>query len=237
MANTPISFPIPGSGHFGVNIPKAPPLQGDQEVTFGQCTFNAEGSEVVGPYFSRSIHWPGGASGVTIGRGYDMGRRTRLQVLHELTISRVPAAQAALLSLAAGLRGESARRFVESNQAAIPMISLEAQKTLFTQVTTPEVIHDIKRILASKSVRAKYGETTWQELCPQVQELLFDLRYRGDYTPETREVLQPLISRNDIQGLAAVMRDSNFWTGLGVPAERVAQRAAIFDHDFRRMCA
>jgi hypothetical protein len=158
-------------------------------------------------------------------------------VIHELTISGLPVAQATLLSLGAGLRGEAARRFVQSNRATTPIISPEAQKTLFTQVITPEVINDIKRILASDSVRRRYGETTWQELSPEVQELVFDLRYRGDYTPETREVLQPLISSNDLQGLASLMRDFPFWRGLGVPADRIAQRAAIFDQDTGRLCA
>ena len=39
-------------------------------------TFDAEGNDDSNSiYFSRVIHWPGGISGVTIGRGYDFGHR------------------------------------------------------------------------------------------------------------------------------------------------------------------
>ncbi|EOG6407694.1 pesticin C-terminus-like muramidase [Salmonella enterica subsp. diarizonae serovar 11:k:z53] len=45
-------------------------------VPKGQLTFDAEGNDNNdSPYFSRHIHWPGGVSGVTIGRGYDLGQQ------------------------------------------------------------------------------------------------------------------------------------------------------------------
>src|SRR5690606_34158303 len=51
----------------------------------GQVTFDAEGNDIPGnAYFSRVLHWPGGASGVTIGRGYDMKERTQAAVLQDL---------------------------------------------------------------------------------------------------------------------------------------------------------
>src|SRR5262249_51741927 len=48
---------------------------GPLQVSQGQVTFDAEGNDLVAsPYYSRKIIWPGNAeSGVTIGRGYDMG--------------------------------------------------------------------------------------------------------------------------------------------------------------------
>lgn len=45
-------------------------------VPKGQLTFDAEGNDNNdSPYFSRHIHWPGGVSGITIGRGYDLGQQ------------------------------------------------------------------------------------------------------------------------------------------------------------------
>ena len=46
------------------------------KVPKGQLTFDAEGNDIdTSPWFSRKIHWPGGVSGVTIGRGYDLGQQ------------------------------------------------------------------------------------------------------------------------------------------------------------------
>jgi hypothetical protein len=43
----------------------------DQKVAKGQATYNSEGNEG-GKYHSRKAHHPTAASGVTIGRGYDL---------------------------------------------------------------------------------------------------------------------------------------------------------------------
>ncbi|PNS09862.1 hypothetical protein COO59_20620, partial [Mixta theicola] len=55
-------------------------------VSQGQFTFDNEGLEhstaavpfraVPTPWFSRVLHWPGGFSGVTLGRGFDMKLRS-----------------------------------------------------------------------------------------------------------------------------------------------------------------
>jgi len=203
----------------------------DFAVPFGQMTFDAEGSEVAGPYFSRTIHWPGGASGVTIGRGYDLGQRSRKQVFHELTYSGVPPEVATALSAAAGLRGEAARRFVFAHQRAIPAISPLAQREIFEQITTPETVQDLKRILSKSTLSSLDGRTTWDALDPRVRELLFDLRYRGDYTQKTRELIHPLIEQGALEEIAALMRDTNLWLQIGVPADRIARRATLFDCD------
>lgn len=196
-------------------------------VPFGQPTFDAEGSEHASRYFSRSIHWPGGASGVTIGRGYDMGQRTPLQIVSELTYAGVPNHQAEWFRQAAGLRGEAARRFVESETGRAPVLSIEAQKKLFEVVTTTETIADIRRIMNKPDVVQKYGRASWDDLSTPVQELVFDLRYRGDYTPTTRERLQPLINANDLVGLQEVMNDTCYWRAIGVPRDRIERRQEL----------
>ena len=202
-----------------------PPLR----VAFGQATFDAEGSESRGLYRSRILHWPGGSSGVTIGRGYDMGHRTPLQIVSELTYAGVTHDDARWFSQAALLRGESARRFVERERGGAPELSLAAQKRLFEVVTTNETIADIKRIMGKPDVVARYGAKTWDELSQPVQEILFDLRYRGDYTPTTRQVIQPLVTANDLDGLRRAMYNTDYWAALGVPRDRIERRKAIAD--------
>lgn len=49
----------------------------------GRFTYEHEGHNS-GFYNSKRIHWPGSASGVTIGRGYDMRKRTRDAVINDL---------------------------------------------------------------------------------------------------------------------------------------------------------
>jgi len=48
-----------------------------------------------------------------------------------------------------------------------------------------------------------------------------DLRYRGDYTPVTRERVQPLLVSRDFAGLESLVSDRNYWVGRwGVPLDR-----------------
>lgn len=203
------------------------PNHPDLQVTFGQSTFDAEGREARGQHFSRVMHWPGGASGVTLGRGYDMGQRTRLQIISELRHAGMSADEAAFFGDAAGLRGERAATFVRSKTIESPILSISAQRKLFEKITTPETIADIRRLLAKADVVATYGSVTWENLSPYAQEVLFDLRFRGDYTPETRKVIQPLLAQGDDEGLRRVMTDTAYWAARKVPAERVRLRANI----------
>jgi len=46
-------------------------------VPRGQLTFDAEGLDVPGRFFSRVLHVPSGASGVTLGRGTSCARMAR----------------------------------------------------------------------------------------------------------------------------------------------------------------
>jgi hypothetical protein len=45
-------------------------------------TWAAEGNDnPKSPYYSRVPHWPGEKSGLTIGRGYDIGQRSAAEVI------------------------------------------------------------------------------------------------------------------------------------------------------------
>lgn len=203
------------------------PLSPYLTVPFGQATFNAEGTEALGRFFSRRIHWPGGASGVTIGRGYDMGGRTPSQVERELTQAGMQLEDAQWLANAAGLRGTAARTFFERERASSPLLPLQVQQSLFVGVTTPETIADIERIFAKEDTVARYGAVSWDALPKPVQEIVFDLRYRGDYTPRTREFIQPLLVSHDWEGLYGVMTDTDRWRDLNVPQGRIDARAEM----------
>jgi hypothetical protein len=162
-----------------------------------------------------------------------MGQRTRLQVVSELRNAGMSLKDATFFGDAAGLRGDRAARFVKSRMVESPVLSISEQRKLFEGVTTPETIADIRRILSKPDVQATYGSVSWENLTPYAQEVLFDLRYRGDYTPTTRRVLQPLVVSGNDEGLRAVMSDTGYWAKLGVPADRVRARANILSESPR----
>jgi hypothetical protein len=104
---------------------------------------------------------------------------------------------------------------------------LGVQKALFEVVTTAETVADIQRIFKKPDVAAKYGEVSWASLPTPVQEIVFDLRYRGDYTPRTRELIQPLLVAGDTAGLQKVMLDTDLWRGFNVPEGRIRARTEM----------
>ena len=160
------------------------------KVDKGQVTFDAEGLDVESSiYFSRVIHWPGNdASGVTIGRGYDMGNRSEASILADMLAAGIGADQAGKLSKAHGKKGADAKKFVEDNKTDIGQITAEQQKKLF------------ETVYAEYEVKARDRGTDWgsyaqlesdrefmltpeqyDALHPKIKELLVDFTYRGDY--------------------------------------------------------
>lgn len=205
-----------------VYLPASSPLL---KVSRGQFTFDVEGRE--GPaYFSRVLQRPTGpASGVTIGRGYDLGHRERPTILTDLKRAGVPEWQAALLSGAALLKGSRAADFWQRHRN-LPPISAESQRTLF-ETTYRSYEAEAKRIATKADVTEKYGATDWDGLHPAIREIVVDLLYRGDYRPDTRLHIQRSIASNDLGGLLAALLDRDLWRAgepRGVPLDRFTKR-------------
>ena len=97
-------------------------------VPYGQLTFDAEGLEKRGPFFSRKAHVPGAFSGVTIGRGYDMGSRSASEIIADLTAAGIDQATAERFSEARGLKGSKAKIFVKQKKLDQIEITPEQQK-------------------------------------------------------------------------------------------------------------
>jgi uncharacterized protein (TIGR02594 family) len=217
----------PGAGDGKPVQKKDDPLK----VSEGQVTFDAEGQDS-GKYFSRVCHWPGGNSGVTIGRGYDLGSRTAKGVLADLNGAGITGAQATTLSTGAGLKGDAAGKWVKDNKAKVGEITHDQQKALFALVYAElkQSVVDIsekKGTAKSPGAKTVYGDVDFDTLHPAIMEMLVDLRYRGDYTGKTREWIQPLVVKNDLKGFAAAMSDSKWMTTFGVPKDRFDRRKAF----------
>jgi len=193
-------------------------------VPAGQLTFDAEGLETPGKYFSRKPHVPGPSSGVTIGRGYDMRERSEDEIVSDLSASGVPMVKARKFSRCRGLRGASARTFLNNNQLTDLSVTPEQQWRLFNS-TYKELEGDVIRICSKADVVAKYGTTDWDQLHFLLRDITVDLRYRGDYTGATRERVQPVLVDNDLDALTSLMADRDYWVGSrNVPSDRFKRR-------------
>lgn len=155
------------------------PISGPLRVKFGQVTFDAEGNDIPSSrFFSRVIHWPPTSlSGVTIGRGYDLGGRNESSVYNDLIRAGVPAVQAEMISKGAGKKGEAARIFVENNKTAIGEISHLMQINLF-EFIYPSYIQRARTNYDSWTSNYP-NRTQWQDLKPVIRDIMVDFVYQG----------------------------------------------------------
>ena len=97
---------------------------GSLHVHEGQITFDSEGVDYITavepfrqkryPNFSRILHWPQqGNSGVTLGRGYDMGGRSVGEIYSSLRQSGIEEYKAVICSKASCLKSRLADQFVK----------------------------------------------------------------------------------------------------------------------------
>ena len=77
---------------------------------------------------SDKLHWPGGASGVTLGPGYDMKGRTSAEIVRDLTAVGVNPDTAKSISRAAGLEGSAARSFANNNASLVTLTPAQETK-------------------------------------------------------------------------------------------------------------
>ncbi|MEQ9885877.1 peptidoglycan-binding protein [Pectobacterium zantedeschiae] len=155
------------------------PLSGPLVVCAGQVTFDAEGDDSSSSrYFSRHIHWPEKMeSGVTIGRGYDLGSRSEASVSSQLQAAGVPVNQATMIARGAGLKGDLARRFVLNNQNSIGTISHQQQINLFEAIYPTYVQR--AQTNYNNYTDGQPGKVGWEHLHPAIRDIMVDFVYQG----------------------------------------------------------
>jgi len=92
---------------------------------------------------STRLHWPEGASGVTLGPGYDMKGRSALEIKSDLMAIGVDAVTAEKVSKAAGLTGGSAKKFARNNHNVINLS--EKQEMHLLDWIAPKYENDVKK--------------------------------------------------------------------------------------------
>ncbi|MEW5291705.1 peptidoglycan-binding protein [Erwinia papayae] len=161
---------------------------GPLHVHEGQITFDAEGVDYLTavapfrqshyPFFSRVLHSPPmGNSGVTLGRGYDMGRRSRGEIHATLMQAGIEEYKAVICSKAAHLKSRPAREFVQVYGPLVGEISHQQQVQLFAIAYKAKLAQ--ARSLYGKVARSVPGAPSWHALDRKVRDVVVDIFYQG----------------------------------------------------------
>ena len=124
------------------------------------------------------------------------------------------------------MSGEAARKFITDNKLEEVSLTPQQQSQLFDRSFRTEA-NEAKRLCTKKDVQAQYGACKWDDLDPAISDIVVDLKYRGDYTPGARAVLQKAIVENDLAEFTKQMGDIKNWAN--VPKDRFDRRKALLD--------
>ncbi|HEF5155864.1 chitinase class I family protein [Burkholderia multivorans] len=103
------------------------------------------------------LHWPGGASGVTLGAGYDMKARTAESVVADMKAIGLDDATATAISGGAGLEKDAARDFCKKNRDVVNL-SNDKQVELLHK-TVPAYVR-----MVNKAVKVQLKQTEFDAL-------------------------------------------------------------------------
>ncbi|AEF55507.1 hypothetical protein Mar181_2474 [Marinomonas posidonica IVIA-Po-181] len=211
-------------------------------VPKGQLTFDSEGTDVESSFmFTRKPHVPNNSgnviedSGITIGRGFDIGNKPASEVeqyFNAAAVSCKPISPKLLdwLKKGAGKTKQAAYDYWLTLDAKVPKeeqeITRKMQHYLFLE-SYAFYENDAKRLTTKLDVRNAYidgAELNWDELSEKVREVITDLRYVGHYTGSgdkrgnTRKKIVPAIYKDlkeslsgDSSNLYEIMTNKVMW--------------------------
>lgn len=243
---------------FGLAMPSSSDDEMDLRwltVPKGQLTFDAEGNDVnTSIYFSRHPHVPNnrgvviGASGVTYGRGLDLGQIS-ISELNKLTkaISDhcTPLSNSMLLWLkgAVGLQKQAAYNYVILINNTVPrdeqVLTRKQQHYLFNEIYLRLESIAKRTIENPKGARTKAAPRgvdldpkkviSWDTLPQKIKDVLVDLTFRGDNRPSTREFFIPdlikSIKNNDgFLSFKGNIKNRKWKDTFNVPLDRYQRR-------------
>lgn len=167
----------------------------------GLLTFRAEGDNYPGSrYYSRKIHWPGNsagcardASGVTIGRGFDLGNRTKAEAYSILIMAGIPPENARKIANGAGLKYCQVEKFVRSNERVVNDITEKQQLDLF-EIIYPDYLNRARRFYYSRKGK---DAVSWDNLNQALKDVFVDMFYQGRLEPGRVKCFEKN-SRNDV---------------------------------------
>ncbi|HDX8366536.1 hypothetical protein HQK30_09225 [Aeromonas hydrophila] len=224
-------------------------------VPKGQLTFDAEGNDVdTSMYFSRHPHVPNnrgaviGASGVTYGRGLDLGQIS-IGELNKLTTAisdnckPLSSSMLQWLTGAVGLQRQAAYDYTIAINNVVPRneqtLTRKQQHYLFNEIYLKlEAIAKIT-IENPKGTRTRAAPNgidldperiiSWSALPQNIQDLLIDLTFRGDNRPSTREffipdLIESIKNNDEFSALKENIKSNRWKETYNVPLDRHQRR-------------
>lgn len=164
-------------------------------------------------YYNRFLKhpvWPGGASGITIGIGYDLGYCSEAQFRRDWR-GHILDEELDILEQVCRLKGDDARDALSMDSIRSIAIELEAAKEVFYQSSLP---------LYAERCLATYPGV--DQLPPDAQAAVLSLVYnRGTARSGSRrkemKAIGPLIETGDLSGIAAqIISMKRLWQGKGL---------------------
>ena len=186
----------------------------------GRLTWESEGQEG-GRGHSRVLRVPAARCGLTLGRGYDLRNRIRVEVQKQLAQAGVDPSASTVLGGGVRLQGQAAEGFIVGSDLLDFELSPPCQLRLF-EIAYAEAEVGVQEICARPDVVSAFGAVNLAQLDPRIKEVLIDLHYRGDYTRQARSLIQHSVVQNDLNGFARSLSDLAHWAE--VPPERFQRR-------------
>ncbi|MCF8581793.1 peptidoglycan-binding protein [Enterobacter ludwigii] len=181
---------------------------GSLRVNEGQVTFDSEGIDYITavvpfrqqnyPSFSRVLHWPPiFSSGVTLGRGYDMGSRSTGEIHATLRQAGIEEYKAVICSKASYLKGRQAGQFVKVYGPLVGEITHNQQIRLF-EIVYREKLNYAKGVYARNSRRIP-DALPWFKLDKITRDVFVDTIYQGNRTaPEMVKIIAGGGSKSEV---------------------------------------
>ncbi|EOI5759202.1 peptidoglycan-binding protein [Cronobacter turicensis] len=164
-------------------------------VRQGQTTFDSEGVDyitAVAPFrqpkhllqFSRILHHPTVESGVTLGRGFDMKKRSAGEILATLRHADIEEYKAVICSKAAYLTGREAEKFVQFYGPLVGEITHQQQIRLFEIAYQEQVIY--AKGVYDRHVRRLNipNALPWSRIDTMIRDTFIDTIFQGNSTAE-----------------------------------------------------
>jgi len=175
------------------------------KITKGKLTYDTEGSlDPKSPYYCAVPHWPAGASGVTIGKGYDMGSKEKGEIIRDLKSAGISEEYARILSEGSKLHKNKAKAFCDENKN-IKLTNDQVNKLFINTYNKMEI--NARRILRKKI----NNEIPYDKLPKNVQEIVVDYFYQGalpvDKQPQFSDTLSVGLNTGSWESFKNLLND------------------------------
>lgn len=151
------------------------------------------------------IHFPPGASGATIGKGFDFKHQTKGKIKSAFT--KIGINQDLILDLQKlSLKSQAyAKRIIKENKSLRNLKLSKIQVDKLFEIVYPEYVNRAKSLTRHEGNLMKYGDPKWESMPKKLQELIVDMTYRGDYSSydggKRIPLIQKFIVERDYKGL------------------------------------